>query len=90
MDARDTEVFTFPRATKTEGSAQKAGDPNLRARDALFIRFPSLPDVPDLSHLNWYFPLANTDYCTVKILIKDTAHLYCREAPGPAFERFCT
>lgn len=80
-------VFTVQRTTKTEGSVQKAGNPHLQAWDTLFSRLPPLSYVPDLRHLNWCLPLTNTDYCTMKSLIKDTARTYFEEALGPVFER---
>ena len=46
-NVQDMKVFTSQRTTETEGSVQKAGNPNLRARDTLFIRLPLLLYVPD-------------------------------------------
>lgn len=73
MKVQDVKMFTFQRTTDTEGSVQKAGNPNLRARDTLFIRLPLLLYVPDGRRQTWYFPLTDTAYCTMKILMKDTA-----------------
>lgn len=64
----------------------EAGNPNLCSRDTLFIRFPSLLYAPYLNHLHWYFPLANTDYSPMKILIKERVHFYQEGLQLPAFE----
>lgn len=56
-------------------------------REMLFSRLPPLPYMPDLRHLNWCFPLTNTDYYSMKTLIKDAAAIYYEEAPAPVFER---
>lgn len=47
MKVQDVKMFTFQTTTETEGSVQKAGNPNLRAQDTLFIRLPLLLYVPD-------------------------------------------
>lgn len=79
-------VFTVERTIHTEGSVQKAGNPRLYTWDTWFSRLPPLPYMPDLKQPNWCFPLTNTNYCTMKMLIKHTTRIYYEEALGPAFE----
>lgn len=87
VNVPDRKVLAFQRTTEMEGNVQKAGNPKHHACDLLFIRLPGLLSVPAWRRPNWYLPLTNTAYCTVKILIKDTHVSTTRRLqPRPAFE----
>lgn len=69
VNVPDMKVLAFQRTTEMEGNVQKAGNPRIMHATCYSLGFLP-PHCASLKTPNWYLPLTNTAYCTVRFSLK--------------------
>ena len=69
VNVPDMKVLAFQRTTEMEGNVQKAGNPRIMHATCYSLGFLP-PHCASLKTPNWYLPLTNTAYCTMRFSLK--------------------